>query len=233
MRRTDRLFQIIQTLRGARRPVTGAWLAEELEVSPRTVYRDIAELMAQNVPIRGEAGIGYILEQGYDMPPLMLTSSEIEAAVLGAQWVATRGDPELARSARDLISKINAAVPEELRPIVLESSVMAPDLLSLSQDIINMEVVRDWVRQGRKLKICYCDLQGRDSLRVIWPVAVAYFEATRVIAGWCELRQEFRHFRVDRIQSLDFLPEKFPGDRRQLFATWKKGEETKTGPRSE
>src|SRR5580692_11317571 len=112
MRRSDRLFQIIQILRGSKRPMTASRLSDELEVSVRTVYRDIADLMAQRVPIRGEAGVGYVLDGGYDLPPLMLTPDEIEAAVLGAQWVAGRGDPALARAAQDLIAKIGAAVPE-------------------------------------------------------------------------------------------------------------------------
>src|SRR5215469_14682891 len=102
MRRADRLFQIIQVLRRTRRPVTADAIAVELETSKRTIYRDIADLMAQRVPIRGEAGVGYVLDGGYDLPPLMLTADEIEAAVLGAQWVAGRGDPALARAARDL-----------------------------------------------------------------------------------------------------------------------------------
>ena len=111
MRRADRLFQIIQILRRSTRPVTAAALAGELEVSKRTVYRDMAELLAQRVPIQGEAGMGYVLDQGFDMPPLMLTPDEIEAAVLGAQWVVGRGDPVLAGAARDLIAKIMTAVP--------------------------------------------------------------------------------------------------------------------------
>jgi biotin operon repressor len=120
MRRADRLFQIIQVLRRARRPLTAEAIAAELETSKRTVYRDIATLMAQRVPIRGEAGIGYVLEGGFDLPPLMLTPDEIEAAVLGAQWVIGWGDPVLARAAQDLLAKIGAAVPERLRPFVHE-----------------------------------------------------------------------------------------------------------------
>ena len=120
MRRADRLFQIVQILRRGRHPVTALAVAEELEVSKRTVYRDIANLIGQRTPIRGEAGVGYILEDGFDMPPLMLTQDEVEAAVLGAQMVAARGDPVLRRAAQDLIAKIGAVIPEALRPLVLE-----------------------------------------------------------------------------------------------------------------
>jgi predicted DNA-binding transcriptional regulator YafY len=111
MRRADRLFQIIQILRRSRRPVTASHLAEELEVSQRSVYRDVADLIGQRVPIRGEAGIGYVLDREFDMPPLMLTPDELEAAVLGAQWVADRGDAVLARAARDLISRLPRSCP--------------------------------------------------------------------------------------------------------------------------
>src|ERR1700750_616704 len=125
MRRADRLFQIIQILRRARRPITADAIAEELETSRRSIYRDIATLMAQRVPIRGEAGMGYILESGFDMPPLMLTPDEIEAAVLGAQWVMGHADPALATAAKDLIAKIADTVPEKLRPFVLEPASRA------------------------------------------------------------------------------------------------------------
>ena len=117
MRRTERLFQIIQILRGKQRPVTGRALADELEISLRTLYRDMAELMAQRVPITGEAGTGYVLGEGYDMPPLMLTADELEAAALGAEWVAAQSDPSLARAARDLVAKLSEAIPDELRPV--------------------------------------------------------------------------------------------------------------------
>ena len=126
MRPADRLFQIIQILRRSTRPVTAGMLAEELEVSTRSVYRDVADLVGQRVPIRGEAGVGYVLDRDFDMPPLMLTPDEIEAAVLGAQWVAERGDPVLAGAARDLIAKIETAVPERLRPFIAEPTIGAP-----------------------------------------------------------------------------------------------------------
>ena len=120
MRRAERLFEIIQILRRVRKPVTAEQIARELETSKRSVYRDIADLMAQRVPIRGEAGLGYVLDAGFDLPPLMLTPEEIEAAVLGAQWVALRGDVSLSKAALNLIAKIAETVPERLRPFVLE-----------------------------------------------------------------------------------------------------------------
>src|SRR3984885_12219453 len=138
MRRADRLFQIIQILRRHRGPVTAEVIAQELETSKRTVYRDIADLAAQRVPIRGEAGVGYVLENGFDLPPLMLTPDEIEAAVLGAQWVASHADEALSRAAADLIAKIAETVPERLRPFVLEPTSHARPSWRKEPDRIDM-----------------------------------------------------------------------------------------------
>lgn len=220
MRRADRLFQIIQIFRGARGPLTAAALADELEVSVRTVYRDIADLMAQRVPIRGEAGIGYILEAGYDMPPLMLTADEIEAAVLGAQWVAARGDPQLRRGARDLVSKLVAVMPERLKAVALETTVVTPPHDYGRDDALDIAAVRDAIRAGRKLAIGYRDEHGKISQRRIWPIAVVYFDAVRLLAAWCELRTDFRHFRTDRVQSVAFLEERVPKRLAVLRQDW-------------
>lgn len=220
MRRADRLFQIIQVLRGASSPVTARMLAEEMETSLRTIYRDIADLMAQRVPIRGEAGIGYVLERGYDMPPLMLTPDEIEAAVLGAQWVAARGDPAIARGARDLIAKIGDVVPEDLRPLVLESPMMAPDMKRTLPDAIDVAQLRAWIRRRGKVRIGYADEHGRGTERTIWPIAIAYFETVRLIIAWCEMREDFRNFRTDRISATDFLDDTYPTRTRELRRQW-------------
>ena len=230
MRRADRMFQIIQTLRGATAPLTARQLAEELEASPRTIYRDIADLMAQRVPIRGEAGIGYVLDRGYDMPPLMLTPDEIEAAVLGAQWVAARGDDALARGARDLIAKISDVVPTHLRPLVVEAPVSAPIAPRNGHDAIDVARVRSAIRTRTKIRIAYADEHGRPSERTIWPIAVAYFEAVRLIIGWCELRVDFRHFRTDRIVSADFLPDTYQTPTRVLRERWATREQARTRP---
>jgi predicted DNA-binding transcriptional regulator YafY len=224
VRRADRLFQIIQILRSHRRPVTAQALAEELQTSVRTVYRDIADLALQQVPIRGEAGIGYVLERGYDMPPLMLTPDEIEAVVLGAQWVAARGDASLARGARDVIAKIDAVLPQRLRHLVLESRVIAAMSQPSVTDGLDMSRVRIWIRERRKLRLGYEDEAGRISTRTIWPIAAAYFDTVRLIAGWCELRRGFRHFRTDRIKSAEFLSERIPKSAEQLLDQWRASE---------
>ncbi|WP_298728517.1 YafY family protein [uncultured Ferrovibrio sp.] len=222
MRRADRLFQIIQILRRARAPLTGEAIARELECSTRTVYRDIADLMAQRVPIRGEAGLGYVLEGGYDMPPLMLTPDEIDAAVLGAQWVSGQGDPALARAAQDLIAKIEAAVPEKLRPYLAEP----PSFVSVGADErpldrIDLAMLRAQIRLGRKLALDYTDVEGRTTRRIIWPITLGFMQTVRIIAAWCELRQDFRHFRTDRIVAAEFLEERYPQRPAALRAQWR------------
>lgn len=222
MRRADRLFQIIQILRRSSRPITAQDIAEELEVSPRTVYRDVADLIGQRVPIRGEAGFGYILDDAFDMPPLMLTSDEIEAAVLGAQWVAGRGDPVLAAAARDLIAKITSVVPERLRPFIADPSIGTPPRSTAAPDAIDLGIARTWIREGRKIRIDYRDERGQVSDRVIWPVIVGFFDQARVIAAWCELRQDFRSFRTDRVVSAQFLDERYPARPGELRSRWKR-----------
>src|ERR1700688_2757317 len=197
MRRADRLFQIIQVLRRTRRPLTADAIAAELETSKRTMYRDIATLMEQRVPIRGEAGMGYILEKGFDLAPLMLTPDEIEAAVLGAQWVAGTADAVLSRAAQDLIAKIADPVPARLRPFVLEPASRARTAWQKEPDRIDMTRTRAQIHEGKKITLHYRDEHGRDSERTIWPIAVGYLEAVRLLAAWCELRKDFRSFRTD------------------------------------
>src|SRR6202012_656686 len=157
MRRADRLFQIIQILRRSSRPVTAAALAAELETSRRSVYRDVADLIGQRVPIQGEAGFGYILDDAFDMPPLMLTPDEIEAAVLGAQWVASRGDPALANAARDLIAKIADDVADHLQSFVAPPSIGTRQGRPLAPDGIDLARTREWIREGRKIRLDYRD----------------------------------------------------------------------------
>jgi predicted DNA-binding transcriptional regulator YafY len=222
MRRTERLFQIIQILRSKRRSVTGLELADELEVSLRTLYRDMAELMAQRVPIRGEAGTGYVIDTDYDMPPLMLTQDELEAAVLGAAWVAQRGDAALARGARDLIGKLTAAVPEHLRPVVLDAQLSPVSHHMRAIDAFDLAAVRGAIREQRKMRIAYADESGRTTERTIWPFMIGYFETVRLVVAWCELRQDFRHFRSDRFHDAQVLDTRYRTRPAQLRKRWEK-----------
>lgn len=222
MRRADRMLQIIQILRRHRRPVTARALADELEVSLRTIYRDMSALDASGVPVAGEAGVGYVLGEGYDLPPLMFNVSELEAIMLGARLVEGRGDVELARGARDVVAKVSAVLHPALRPVLLDAPLFAPSARCNMADQVDAAAIRQAIREGRKIEIAYVDEAGRETWRRVWPIAVAYFESARLIAAWCELRQAFRHFRTDRIRELTVLDERYPARRAVLVARWKR-----------
>jgi predicted DNA-binding transcriptional regulator YafY len=224
MRRADRLFQIIQILRRSTRPVTAAALAEELEISKRTVYRDVAALIGQRVPIEGAAGLGYLLATDYDMPPLMLTSDEIEAVMLGAQWVAGRSDKILSNAARDVVAKIAAVVPERLRPFIVEPSVGAKPTIEEPEERVDTSMLRSAIRNGVKLRLRYRSEAGEETERTVWPVILGYAETNRLLVAWCELRQSFRHFRTDRIIEAQMLEERNglrPGELRRRWQLWR------------
>jgi predicted DNA-binding transcriptional regulator YafY len=222
MRRTERLFQIIQMLRRHRRAVTGRELADELGVSLRTLYRDMAELVAQRVPIRGEAGTGYLIDSDYDMPPLMLTADELEAAVLGAAWVAQRGDAALARGALDLIAKLTHVAPEPLRPVLLDASLRPLSFRPRPADAFDVAEMRAAIRAQRKVVIDYADVAGVVTQRTIWPILIAYMEDVRMVLGWCELRQDFRHFRTDRIKAAAVQEDRFHERTAVLRTRWER-----------
>jgi predicted DNA-binding transcriptional regulator YafY len=222
MRRADRLFQIIQVLRRSRRPVTAEAMAEELETSKRTIYRDIADLMAQRAPIRGEAGVGYVLDDGFDMPPLMLTADEVEACVLGAQLVARQGDPALARAAEDLVAKIRTVAPEHLRLLALEPATRVAPNWRMVPDTLDMGALRLAIRGGRKVRLTYRDEAERETERIVWPFAIGYHETVRLLVAWCELRADFRSFRTDRVSEAAFLDDRYPERPALLRARWRK-----------
>lgn len=219
MRRADRLFDIIQALRGAKRPMTAAALAATLEVTTRTIYRDIGALQASRVPIEGEPGVGYVLRRGFDLPPLMFTLEEVDAIAVGARLVQRIRDKALQRAADSVLSKVTAMVPEAMR-----DQVAAPALYVSEGDAplpgLDLAVVRNAIRATRKLRIGYADEQGRRTDRVIWPIALAYYVDVTLIAAWCELRADYRHFRVDRIADAKPLQARYPADNGKLMAAW-------------
>jgi predicted DNA-binding transcriptional regulator YafY len=229
MRRAGRLLQVIQILRRHRRPVTGEAIARELEVSLRTIYRDVAALSLEGVPVRGEAGIGYVLDQGYDLPPLMFTADELEAVMLGLRWVARRGDRDLSRAAHDTVAKIGAILPERLRPFLFDAGLLIPPYTKLAEDRIDVARFRSAIREARKVEIAYRSEDGRETTRVIWPIAIAYFDAQRLVAAWCELRSDFRTFRTDRMLSLRLTGEKYPERRKALLKKWQELVARETG----
>ena len=221
MRRADRLLRVIQILRRHRRPVTGHVIAEELEISLRSVYRDIADLMTDGVPIRGEAGVGYVLGEGYDLPPLMFSSDELEAVMLGLSWVKQQGDPSLQRAAADTVAKIGTVLPEALRPFFYDAPLVTPPSYNQRIEKIDMAGLRRAIREQRKLLIAYRDEQDKVTNRTIWPIAISYFDAKRLVVSWCELRVGFRHFRSDRMDTMEVLQEKYREPRLKLLSRWK------------
>lgn len=220
MSRAVRLLDLVQLLRRRRHPVSGDSLARELGISLRTLYRDIASLQAQGAPIEGEPGLGYVLRPGFTLPPLMFNEDEVEALMLGSQWVAENGDPRLAKAAMDVTAKVAAVLPLDRR-----AQFDNPSLLVARRGKDNKDVlapVREAIRQERKLKIDYTDLGKSPSSRTIWPFAVGFFEQVRVVAAWCELRRDFRHFRIDRIAHLVATEERYQKRRAVLLKEWRK-----------
>jgi len=220
MRRSDRLFDIIQRLRTARGPTTAAALAEELEVTVRTVYRDVATLQARRVPIEGAPGIGYMLRRGFDLPPLMFTTEEIEAIVVGARLVARTGDPSLHDAAESVLSKVTVVLPDALRAQLAAAPFFVSSSGAPVPESVDLSTVRQAIRDEHKLHIRYIDEKGTCSQRTIWPIAVAYYVQATLIGAWCELRQDYRHFRADRITALTVLDERYPSDNGRLMAEW-------------
>ncbi|MCK0166845.1 YafY family transcriptional regulator [Jannaschia sp. S6380] len=201
MRRADRLFRLVQILRDGRLR-TAARLAEEMEVSERTIYRDIADLMASGVPIEGAAGVGYVMRSGYDLPPLMFTEAEITALALGARMAVAWGGPAMAAGARDALAKIEAVVPrrEELRAAL--DRLGAPSMGQSAELRERLDRVDALIRDRRVLLLDYADEVGRQTERRVQPLALWFWGRAWTLVAWCELRGDFRMFRIDRIRDL-------------------------------
>jgi predicted DNA-binding transcriptional regulator YafY len=218
MSRSARLLELIQALRRRRRPVAAAMLAGELGVSLRTVYRDVATLVAQGAPIEGEAGLGYVLKPGFFLPPLMFGEDEADALILGLRLVAERGDPELARAADDALAKIAAVLPPEMEEAAETSGLLAGPSAAAAP---HLAILRGAMRAEEKLRLRYTDKKGAETERTVWPVALGFFGEAEVLAAWCETRRDFRHFRLDRIAAAEASGQRYPKRRRVLLAEWR------------
>jgi predicted DNA-binding transcriptional regulator YafY len=208
MRRADRLFQIVQNLH-AERVTTAKQLAEQLEVSERTIYRDIQDLSLSGVPISGEAGHGYRLMPGFRLPPLMFSEEELEALLLGAQMVRAWTDRGLARAAHQALTKIEHVIPEKLKPQLQRNDIMVPDFATEEYAGEQLAVIRQAIRQRHKIDIHYTREDGQQSQRRVHPLGLFYWGKVWTLVGWCELRDEFRHFRLDRMQQCQQSPQRF------------------------
>lgn len=208
MRRADRLFEIIQILR-RKRFARARDLARRLEVSERTIYRDVRDLVAGGVPIEGEAGVGYVLRRGYDLPPLMFNEQELEALVLGARIVESWADAGLAEAAADAIAKVEAVIPEPLRDHMARTALLAPADHYMEPVSVDPRELRRAIRLRVKIRLEYRDAWGHRTQRTVRPLALAFYGPVWLLASWCELRTDFRSFRLDRIERLGVLEESF------------------------
>jgi len=217
--RTQRVLDLIQNLRGRRYAVPGRVLAEELGISLRSLYRDIAALKAQGVPVDGDPGVGYVLRPGFTLPPLMFTPDELEALVLGARWVVDRAG-ELGRAARNALVKIGGILPPALKDELGSGSLLVPSEPRPPVDEALVEGLRRAIRQGLRVEITYRDLSEVVTHRIVWPFSLAYYHDALVAAAWCESRNDFRHFRADRVESWA-LKDAYPRPRAELVAQWR------------
>ncbi|TPL92246.1 YafY family protein [Mesorhizobium sp. B2-3-12] len=220
MSRSERLLDLIQSLRRHRRPVSGQALADELGISIRTLYRDIVTLQGQGAPIEGEAGLGYVLKPGFMLPPLMFSDEEIEAIVLGSRWVAKQPDRRLSAAAANALAKIAAVLPDDLREDLDASTLLVGPPAAVIEGI-DLGLVRQAIRNERKLAFHYRDAGGAASQRVVWPFALGFFDKVRVVVAWCETRQDFRHFRTDRIAELTPIDTRYPRRRQAMLKEWR------------
>jgi predicted DNA-binding transcriptional regulator YafY len=208
MRRADRLFQIVQVLR-ARRLTTAKFLAERLQVSERTIYRDIQDLSLSGVPVLGEAGVGYALKRGYDLPPLMFDYDEVEALVIGARMVEAWGSTPLAKSAQHALEKIAAVLPEQRRHAIESTRIFVPTFHVDPRLGQRFETARQAVKQQRLVHFGYRTEEGKGSERAVRPLALYFWGERWTLAAWCELRNDFRNFRLDRMSELVMREETF------------------------
>ncbi|MBL8696967.1 MAG: YafY family transcriptional regulator [Alphaproteobacteria bacterium] len=229
MSRSGRLFALLQALRRRRRPVAAAILAAETGVSLRTVYRDIATLIEQGASIEGEAGVGYRLAPGFLLPPLMFQDDEVEALVLGLRFAAERGDRDLSRAAVDALAKVAAVLPERLRETMPTTGLLVGPT-SGEAATADVAMIRRAIRLERRLALRYVDGRRRASRRLVWPIALGYFDRARVLVAWCELRRDFRHFRLDRIADATADAARYPRRRVDLLKAWRQREDIPEAP---
>ena len=211
MRPADRLFQIVLLL-GRGRVVTARALAEKLEVSERTVYRDIQDLMGSGVPIEGEAGVGYVLRRGYQIPPLMFDEQELEALLFGAEVAKTWGDAQMGLAAERILAKVDAVLPDRLRPALDSQRLIVPHIGLAESSSEMLGAVRDAINRRMRVFLDYRDAADKATERIVWPLTLAYWGKVWTLGAWCELRQAFRSFRIDRIADANVLNSEYPDE---------------------
>lgn len=223
MTKSERLLTLLQLLRQQRQAIKAQVLAEKLAVSQRTIYRDIETLRMQGADIAGEAGVGYILKGGLLLPPLMFSIEEIEALILGSRWVMSHGDKPLCEAATQAMDKIQAVLPKEYQAQIKQNTLFTP-LMSTrcnsEQMAFHATQVRQAIRDENPLVILYQDKDNNTTKRTILPFSLAFFDSVQVIGAWCKLREDFRHFRVDKIIELEKINARYTPSRAQLLHAW-------------
>ncbi|WNO09516.1 YafY family protein [Teredinibacter sp. KSP-S5-2] len=212
MRKAERLFQILNLLRNRRTVLTAKQIAEKLEVSERTIYRDIQALSLSGVPIEGEAGVGYRVQRQFDLPPLMFDHDEVEALLLGVRMVRSWSDRQLAASANSALNKILAVLPSQLREVEETSPIMVPKFQEQTLASQYSEAIRKAIKNKTMIKVHYCDAKESNSLRTLWPLGLFFWGSAWTLVAWCELRNDYRVFRLDRITKFQSLEEHFVTD---------------------
>ncbi len=228
MSRSKRLLDLLQLLREYRNPVSAQTLSKKLEVSVRTVYRDIETLRQQGANIDGEVGLGYQLRDGYLLPPLMFDVDELEALVLGSRWVQNHGDEKLVSAATKALAKINGVIPKSHQSLVESHALFVPSFNKRGyQKLLNpdtSESIRQAIRLQKVCHIFYKDGKGKASERTIYPFGLTFFDEVQVVMAWCCLREDFRHFRVDRIQSIQVTAQTYSPNKQTLLQDWQRQE---------
>lgn len=219
MSRSIRLLNLLQRLREYRRPVTAQILAEHLQISVRSVYRDIESLRAQGVRIEAAAGLGFQLKEDFLLPPMTLDETEIEAIFLALYWLKSVPDQSLQSASNAVLAKLDAVLPKHRQRFMQQTTLRAFNVW-LPVDMQILEQIRMAIRQQVKIAVTYIDEQKRESIRTLWPFAMGYFNDKIVVAAWCELRQAFRNFRIDRVRQLVLSQEVYPQFKQQLFQQW-------------
>lgn len=225
MPRSERLLNLLQLLRQYRRPVSGAKLAAGTGVSLRTLYRDIATLQALGISVEGEAGVGYVLAPGSLLPPLMFPREEIEALLLAAQWVDNCGDDRLRSAIGSAMARIGAVLPADHDEMLASPFMLVAPRRDPATRDVDLTGLREAIRRQRKVRLDYRDDHDRETGRIVWPFALAYFQHAALLMAWCELRDGFRHFRVDRIIEMHALEQRYPRRRQELVDAWQRHDE--------
>ena len=220
MSRSQRLFDLLQLLRCHKYPVSGDYLAQELGVSIRTIYRDIATLQAQGAEINGEAGVGYVLKPSFTLPPLMFTAQELEALRLGSEWVSKQASGEFGSAAQNAMAKIASVLPSGHNAKLLDDVIRVASIIEVPEANIAISDIKLAIQQQRKAQIRYRDARDNLTKRMIWPVLIGLFQHYYVLAAWCEKRQGFRNFRLDRIEQWQVCDQKYPRKRHDLLKEW-------------